>query len=340
MSIRVKREDLLNELEAIRPGLSKKEIVEQSSCFVFKDGLCRTFNDEVACTIDSCLKIEGAVQADPLINILRKLTVDNLEVEVNEKEGLILKAKSRTACVRMENDVLLPIETVEQPKKWKDLPGEFSEAIEIVVQCASNDQSQYALACVHIHPEWVEACDNYQVARYPIETGIKNASLVQQTSIRNIVELGMNKFSETETWLHFKNARGLILSCRRTVDEYPSLNKLLKVKGVPATLPKGLAQATEMAEVFSAENADNNQVTVELRPNKGGQIRVTGEGASGWYKEHKKLKYKGDPMKFKIAPKLLIEIGKRHNECELSSRALLVNGGKFTYVSCLSKVEG
>lgn len=44
-------------------------------------------------------------------------------------------------------------------------------------------------------------------------------------------------------------------------------------------------------------------------------------------------------MKFRIAPKLLIELTKRHNECEISRDRLLVNGGKFRYVTCLGEAD-
>jgi hypothetical protein len=75
---------------------------------------------------------------------------------------------------------------------------------------------------------------------------------------------------------------------------------------------------------------------VELRPNK---LRIKGEGASGWYREVKKLKYSGEPLKFRISPKLLIAISQKHNEAMISSDRLMVNGGKFQFVTCLGKAD-
>lgn len=334
----VNREELLNQLESIKPGLSPKDIIEQSSCFVFKEGNVMTYNDEVACTIKSCLKIDGAVVAEPLIAILRKLPADTLEIDVVENE-LIIQAKRRKSGLRMEQMILLPIDNVEKPMKWVKLPEDFTEAIEIVSQCAGTDETNFALTCVHVHPEYVEACDNYQLSRFPMKTGIKKASLVRQSSIKNIIDLGMIEFSESDTWVHFRNSGGLVLSCRRHLEEYISLDALLECDGSPTVIPKGLSDAAERADVFSSENADNNQVTVDLSPKNGGQLRITGQGASGWYKETKKLKYTGEPMRFRIAPKLLMEISKRHNECEIAADRLKIDGGKFTYVTCLGKAD-
>lgn len=337
----VNREQLLNELESIRPGLSPKDIIEQSSCYVFKDGKVMTYNDEIACTLDSCLdEIEGAVIAEPLISVLRKIPAETVDIEVDEKtSSLLIKAKKRKSGIRMEQMILLPIDNVEKPKKWVTLPDEFSDAVDIVSQCAGHDETEFVLTCIHIHPDHIEACDNYQLSRYTMKTGIKKASLVRASSIKHIIDLGMIEFSESDTWVHFRNAGGLVLSCRRQLEDYMSLDKLLVCEGSLTVIPKGLSVAVECADIFSSENADNNQVTVDLSPKNGGQLRITGEGASGWYKEVKKLKYTGPAMKFKIAPKLLAEIGKRHNECVISIDRLKVDGGKFVYVSCLGKAD-
>lgn len=336
--MRVNREDLLNELESVRPGLSPKEIIEQSSCFVFSEGTVMTYNDEVACTRKCSLDVEGAVQADPLIAMLQKFPNDEIDISVGDGE-LTLKAGRRSSGIRMEQQILLPIDTVEKPRTWKPLDPEFAEAIDIVSRCASTDQSQFSLTCVHVNPNFVEACDNYQLSRFPITNPVEQPCLVRVESIKHIIDMGMTKFSETDAWIHFRNKSRLRISCRRSLETYPNFNKFLKVTGTPTTLPKGLGQATDMAEVFSSENADNNQVLVELSPEKGGRLRVHGEGVSGWYKEAKKLKYTGKPLKFRIDPKLLIEITERHNDCEISSKHLIVNGGRFKYCTCLGKAD-
>jgi hypothetical protein len=70
----VNREVLLQQLESVQAGLSSREIIEQSSCFVFKDGNVVTFNDEVSCSRPCELgSFTGAVQAAPLLSIREML---------------------------------------------------------------------------------------------------------------------------------------------------------------------------------------------------------------------------------------------------------------------------
>ncbi len=333
---KIDREELIRQLEALQPGISQKAIVEQENCIVFKDGEAITFNDEVSCRLKTSLNgIKGAVRFSPLLGLLTKLQEKDLDIKQGEGE-LIIKGKNKEAGIRMDAEIVLPYENVDKPKKFKPLPEDFVEAVKLVQECAGKDESQFWITCLHIHPKYVEACDNYQITRYKLKTGLETAILVRRNSIKHISTLDMTEVCETETWIHFRNPSGLVLSCRRWVDEFPNLTDLLKVDGTPATLPKGLGEALEKAELFSAENADDNQVTVELRA---GKLRVKGQGATGRYSEVKKMVYNGPPVSFLISPKLLSDITRRHNDCFISDKRLKVEGGKWTYVSCLGSIE-
>lgn len=332
---RVKREDLLQDLESVQAGLSTRDIIAQSSCFVFKDGEVFTYNDETACRKKCKLGITGAVPAAPFFAMLRKLGEEEIDLSVND--GVLrLMGKRRGAGIRMDTEIMLPIETVEKPKKWFPLHEDFIDAVQIVQECAGTDASKFYTTCLHLHSKWVEACDGSQVTRYKVKTGFVTPALVRREAIKNIISLGVTEFSETDTWMHFRNPSGLVLSCRRYVENYPDLAPLLEVTdAAPAVLPKGLGEAADKADVFSSENSEDNHVTVELRP---GKLRIRGEGISGWYTEVKKMKYNGPAHTFCISPKLLVELTERHNECVISSSRLKVDGGKFQYVTCLGKV--
>jgi hypothetical protein len=335
--MKINREELLKQLQAVTPGLSPKELIEQSSCFVFKDNKVITYNDEIACIHDCCLAAEGAIMAKSFITILQKLSEEELEVEQVDGE-LILSGKRRKVGVRMEQEILLPIDTLEQPKHWQDLSEDFNDAVKRVKFCAGNDMSQFITTCINITPDFLEASDNYQAGRFTVTTGIKDSILVKKTSLSYIVSLDMTQMSETKSWIHFKNPSGLVLSCRKYIEDYPTeeLSKHLQVKGTKTQLPKGIKDAVAKAEVFSMENVDDNFVTIHLQENK---LRIKGKGVSGWYTESKKIKYKGEEMSFTISPQLLADVSKNYNECEITKDKIKVNSGKFSYVTVLNPIE-
>jgi hypothetical protein len=338
--MRINREEFLKQLESVLPGLSVKEIIEQSSCFIFKDKAIHTYNGEIACSQKSLLNIEGAVPAMPFISIIRKLQEDELEISLVDTT-LLIKGKQRKAGINMEQDITLPIDAVDKPKKWKKLPDDFADAIAIVQPCAGGKdmiQNQFAMTCVHITPKFIEACDNHQVTRYRIKTDVENSILIRKESLRHIVSLDMIELSETKHWVHFKNSDGLILSCQHFIEDYPTddISEVLKMNGEPLSLPKGLKEAVEKAEIFSSENTESNNVIVNI---KKGKFKITGKGSYGWFTEVKKSKYDGDSLRFTIPPKLLVELVQHYNECEVSANRLKVKGGKFVYVTVLGKLE-
>jgi DNA polymerase III sliding clamp (beta) subunit (PCNA family) len=333
--MRVNRELFLSKLEAVSPGLASRELIEQSSCFVFKGGRIYTFNDEVACSIESPIEAEGAVVAKPLMDLLGKLPEDELEITVGEGK-LQVKGNRRRAEVTMEAQVNLPIDSIEVPTSWTELDKEFLEAVNVVKAVASQGKdTNFNLTCVHLHPDHAEACDNFQAARYPVKTGVKTDCLIRAASIKYVPVLGMVEMSEGEAWVHFRNANGLVLSCRRWKEQYENLDAIFQCEGEVAVLPGGLAEAVDKAKIFSSENVESDQVYVRM---KAGKLLVRGEGSSGKFEEQKDIKFAGD-VSFMIAPALLVEITKRTSDCVVGQGRLKIDTGRWIYVSCLGAVE-
>jgi hypothetical protein len=115
---------------------------------------------------------------------------------LSKKDGfLVFKGKGKQLEVRMEADVLLPVEQIEVPKKWVKLGPEFSEALLMVQECAiEEDKQKFMATCVNIAPGWMEATDNRtQMMRYTLETGIKKASLVKKSGAKDVAGMGPTK---------------------------------------------------------------------------------------------------------------------------------------------------
>jgi len=332
--MRIERESLLHALESIQPGLSPREVLEQSSCLIFQNGRIQTFNDEIAASVTSPFpkNFTGAIQAEKFLELLRKLTEDVLEFEETESE-LRFVGKGRKAGLRMEKEITLPISQIEKPKTWTKLNDGFSEAVNFVQQCAGKDESEFALTCIHITSKYVEAHNNFQLCRWKLKTGFTSPVLVRQSAIKHVAMLGLTDVSETESWIHFKGQNGLVLSCRRYIMDYQDLDSIIKQEiSEPATLPRGLVEATEKAQIMLDNTDEGGHVQIELKP---GKLRIRGEGVRGWYEEPKKVQYDGRPITFMIPPALLIDLIKKHNECFLSEDKIKVDGGQYVYISVL-----
>lgn len=339
--MKVNRELLLNQLVAVVPGASFSEGTTQASFFVFHKDKVFTFNGEVACRVPCCFTgVTVAVPAKPLLQLLSKLKEEFLEFNLKDDEKeLHVVGKGKRTKFRIESEVNLELDKIEKPKSWNQMPDEFKDAVDVVSKCAGPKSSEhFEITCIHIDPEYMESTDNYQLIKYPLETGIETSMLIKADTIKKVITLGMTHISETENWLHFKDNRsGLIVSCLISRDDYYPLASIFEnAGGKKTTLPKGLENSIENAEIFSSENADNNVITVLLSH---GKIEVTGEGSDGEHTERKKITYAGPEMRFLIQPAMLAEVAKRYNVCQISDEFMTVSGGAFTYITCLSKVE-
>jgi hypothetical protein len=337
-------EEFLRSLESAQPGLCAREGIEQGTAFCFEAGNVVTYNEELCCRAVTPLdrKLSGAVKADKLLELLRKLPEKEVEVETVEGE-LIIRGKGRKSGFTMEKEILLPHKSVEPPKDWHPLADGFTEAVGVVKSCTGGEKAEFDLTCVHVHPKWVEACDGVQACRWRLKTGLTEPAMVRAFSLRHVVTMGAEEFCETENWLHFRRGDGketgsLTMSCRRYLEEYRDLGAILKVTGTPTKLPEGLEDAADKASIFSSENTDANLATVEL---KKGKLILSGEGVSGWYREVRKAEWDGEHIEFLISPILFQEIIKRKTEVEISQDPprLIIRSGKWKYVSCLGKPE-
>lgn len=337
----VNRQDFLQALESVSPGLSAREVLEQSNAFVFRGGMVFSFNDEIGCRRPSGLpdEVEGAVPSKPLLEVLSKLDETEVRVKVGGGEMLII-GERRRAGIRIDPNILLPLDAIEEEGEWKELPGDFAEAVKIVCTCAGRDADNFSLTCVHIHPKWLEACDDTQLCRWRTRTAVAEPTLVRSVALRQVANLGVTHFSETESWLHFKNDTGLVLSVRRYLggpEEFPDLREAVRSEGTVAVLPKGLVDAADKANIFSGEMGDNNRVLVELTP---GRLKIEGRGVTGWYRETKAVKWEGEGVTFLISPQLLGDLVKRHTEIKVGEGKLIVNGGgPYTYVAAMGKPQ-
>lgn len=334
--MKVQREALLNAILQVKAGLSAREFVEQSSCLVFKDGKVMTFNDEISCSAPVDVPFEGAIQAATLQALLEKLDDDLLDVIQGEGE-VEFSAKRKRFGVTLEEKIFLPVDRVEQPEKWRSVKEEFVEAVGMVQHCVSKDETKFALTCVHIGPDLVEACDNFQVMRCNVPTGVSRDVLLRGTSVAHITELGVSKMALTKSWVHFKNPAGLQFSCRRYREDYHKLDPILEMKDShKITIPRGLGEATDRASVFAADKAGDPLVKVVLDGTKG-MLRVVGEGLTGWYREAKKVSYKGPRLVFVVAPALLKRVSDDYTDAEINQNKLRVDGGSWTYVTVLGR---
>jgi DNA polymerase III sliding clamp (beta) subunit (PCNA family) len=345
--MKVIKKDLEHALEIVKPGLSNTEVIEQASSFAFIGGSVVTYNDELSLSFAmKGLDIEGAIKAEELYQLLKKLKTEELEIEQDDTQLRIKAGRSKAGLV-LEKEIKLPLEEIEGATKWKKIPqpDKFAKFLSFAMTGCSRDNSYPLLTCVHVTGAGIiEGTDSYKIVRcelgekFPIKSILIPANLV-----REIVKIKPTHISKgaNEGWIHFKS-KDVVLACRiydgGTDDrEYPNVGEVLEQideKGA-LTFPKNITEVLDKAWVF-AKRDDSLEESIQMDIS-GGKLSVNSKSDFGWFSEKLKVDYKGK-ISFPIIPSLLMGILKETRTALVGEQALLFEGGEgaWKYLTVLS----
>ena len=320
----IEREELKQALETVKPGLANKEIILQTTSFAFMDGDVVTYNDKISMRHPvKGLDLEGAIKADELYQLLGKLKAKELTLEVSENEVLIKSAKS-SAGLKLTEQISLPLDEIDEIGKMKTLPIDFLPAIASAVQSTTKDMSMAILTCISIDGYNLDSSDNSRISRVILENEMPvDAFLLPNDVVPLILKMKATKIALTDSWVHFGNDEGTLLSARIFADIFPDLSKFFKMqKPIKIQLPEELAEMLDRAAVFSKrEHFLDELVTIQIEPKK---LKVKGESDTGWYAEVAKLKYEGEVISFEITPFVLQGILEKGKEMQYSSKQSMI----------------
>ena len=148
--MKINKTELQKALEKVKPGLSNKELVEQSTSFAFMGGRIVTYNDEISISHPvKDLNVTGAVKTQSLYAFLGKNKRDEIILEWEENQVVIKAGRSKAGLV-LEQEIKLPVEEVGEIGKWKELPAGFLNALRFCYPCCSKDMSRPILTCVYV----------------------------------------------------------------------------------------------------------------------------------------------------------------------------------------------
>jgi len=338
--MKTKLATLVEQLECLVPGLSPRAIVEQSDHFVFKDKHIITFNEEVMISVPTELKVRGTTPADQFLEQCRKYNRKFETVDIRQiKNELVMRAsKDVQSAFALNKQINLPVEEVDTPKKWKPVGKEFAEALRLVVSCAASTvELSFMLVCLHITPEYIEALDGVQSARYTHPVPVDGEMLVRKTAIEGAAGLHIEAICVTKAWFHMKTDSGLMYSCRRYIDKYKNIDAFFATKGKRVLLPDALGMYVDFANTFAKQNPDD-YITVELAKNEMTFKTVSQGRGRSMARDRETVKYNGPPLTFSISPALVREIMSRGNKAIITKNRLRVVAGKLQYLTCLGTV--
>ena len=328
----VDRKEFLRQLESCSPGISTADNIEQGDCFVISPKRIVSFNDEILCRQDSVIDgIFCAVPAKPLLETLRKLTEDEIDVSMKDNQLVIKCPGGRRIGITVHADAVAHHEAVEPPGEWLDVPPAFADALALVADASAKKSDTFELTCIEISPQGLQATDSYQAIRYRLTCPVSSNILIRRTACSAVNGLGVAAISETANWLHMKTYSGLQVSVRRYSGDFPNLGGAFKAETqATLALPPSLLDSIQKASVFFADTGDGKQAQFKLKENK---LMIRAQNEIGWYEEVRDVQYDGPARAFGMNPKYIQTLLKYDYPIALTEGALRIRGENFVYMS-------
>lgn len=349
---KVKREELLACLHQLAPATTKRETIEQSSCFVFTNGRAITFDSTVCCSMASPFgnDVEGGISAKELVSCMSLLDWEELRVTQSDDHIIIRPGVTREGvkeCTKIyvQPKIVLPFDLVEPPAEedWMVLHPNFGEALGAVCKsCKPSKTSRDTCKVVHITPDTIEATNGAEACRWPMKTGFSEDFLVETERVAQMAPMGMTEVCLGKKWVHFRNA-ATKLNCSILLVELESgyilpehMDAVFDFPTHPIRLPKSLINTIKVAEVFTYTNETTNKVLVEF---KKGRCRVTGTGPLGQHYCEREVDYDGEDFAFYIDPDRLRTIVEEHPDILLGKKRIKIETNDYSYITALIPVD-
>lgn len=328
--VKINSAELFLNLMSVSMAVSSKELIEQSSCFIFKNGFVYAFNGELAAKAKAPEGITGAVKAQELIAILTKYKKSELDFKCTKTEIVISSGKSKAGLV-LNPKIVLPLIEAEAKQGWKDLPKDFAQHLKFVSFAASKDYSEPQLSCVHLTKEGIEASDRYRIVQVKTPLSVEKSILIPIESASAIIKHEPIKYSLETEWIYFINEDKTQLFVRLAHGEFPNIKAILEMEGTELTLPDELESALNKASVFAK---DDTSFTVTIT-NK--EMKIYGKNEVGWFEEKMPIKWGGDEFSFGISPKFLMELACRKDKVYIGDTLVKFTGNGLTHCCSIER---
>jgi uncharacterized protein (DUF1330 family) len=304
--MKIKRKEALRKLKQTKSGLAKKEIVEQTGSYLFKDGKVTTYNDEISMSTPLVVGFQGAVKAEKFYKALEGAPTANVDVTA-DNERVFIRSGEMVAEIE-KAEILLPIQDVPQPdpSDCVSLAPDFKEKVKLAAGAASKNFAKQVLCCIHMWGNIIEATDNYRIVRCRTDVSLPEGLdlLIPKDSISSLLKLNPTALAYANGWASFQTEEGVIFSCRVLdavfIDTEPALTRACEspIYFPPAHLTAILDRAVQFAD---NDSVGDPKVTISVKDDLL-MVQAAQEGSR--FRETCKVSFRGS-LKFHANPLFL-----------------------------------
>jgi hypothetical protein len=311
--MKVKTAELRRIINLLKPGLAKKEYLEQSSHFVFTGVDVCTFNGSIS--VIHPFETEGpsfSVKAEDFHKLIGGIVDEELDLKIDNGRFTLSSNTTKAGMSTVVDDAgkvepLIDKVKADIPAVWNKLPKDFTDGIRFVVFSAAKNLSQGAYANIQVNGKRVESADGRMRASIYAMDGEMQSFLISASDALELTAFPVTEYVVTPNWMHFKTDDDVIFSCLQRIlgpeEKFPNLDSHFNaiVDPLPLKLPVELRQAVRDV-VFLAKGETDNDKECEVVFKKG-VIEVSARKDNGWVEKFSVFpEYNGPDVSILINP--------------------------------------
>ena len=312
--MKINRKELLIILSACRPGLAKREIIEEAIRFIFTGDAVATYNDQICIVYPYKTDFRCSVNGEEFYKILDGIKEDEVEILVEENQTLVnsRKTKAGLSIVIGETErVDTLIDNIREATKvrgfWKKLPKDFIEGVFLCMFSASKDMTTGVRCCIAVKENKMYSTDSVRVSRYIMDGEIMDELLIPARDAVELVKYPVKKYGISESWIHFITDEGVMFNCRMMIGDYPyTIDRFFRAPENEFVVPEELQEVMKNIAIMASGDVDiAKMVEVTIKNDK---MICKSEKERGWITKEVAIEgYKGEIM-FYINPIFFAQI--------------------------------
>lgn len=328
--MKIQKQKMVQIIELVRPGLSKKEVIEQASHLVFSKNEIVTFNDNLSISHPFKCDVEFSVRGDDFYKIVSGISEPEFDVTLNDTTLNIKSKETKAALSTIIGEAAQVTRLIEAIREctsgktfWSPLPAEFLKGIHLCSFSASTDLTTGVRSCCAIKDDSIYTTDNIRASIYIMDADMAEI-MMPAKSVTELIKYPVVEYGVSENWAHFRTKDGVVFNAKMMKGEYPFkaiaglFNDVPPLLTFPAELSEVVASITSLAE---GDGDIDRSITVTVND---GAITCKAQKERGWITKTIDTTYKGETFVFMVNPLFFSQILK-----QATSFALTGNKGRF-----------
>lgn len=341
--MKIKRDDFLAVLAAVKPGLAKRDIIEQADHFIFTGNAVVTYNDYIHISHPFKTDFKCTVDADKLYKVLVGIKEDSIDVGIEKNELKVSTKRTKSGLASFKEgkilDYISDLGLGGKERKWRKLPDDFVKAVFLCMFSVSRDMTHGILTCIRVSGKNVVGSDDLRISWYSLNEEISKELFIPVQSAIELVKFPITEYAVSTvdgvtSWLHFRTGDGVTFSTRTMAGKYPDVEPHFDVEGKKLSLPKELQVGVKYVSVMTEGVIDiDRKIKIDVEKNV---ITCRGDSSIGWVSRSFETEYDGKEFSFFINPLFLSQVLDKSTKVTVGKQSAKFVSGRFRHVMVLS----